>query len=166
MKRRALFLLLCTLLAGCAHAPRMPSSEQLRGLSLPDLEGRQVRLDQFKGKVVLLDFWATWCVPCRRSLPFYRSLHEEMRKRGLVVVAASIDGDDAAVANFLRDLPLPFLLLRDRDGSAAEALAVRTMPTSFLLDRRGEPRFRRDGFAPGDEAAVRHLVEQLLAEGG
>jgi cytochrome c biogenesis protein CcmG, thiol:disulfide interchange protein DsbE len=164
VRRNPLFLLLCVLLSACAHAPPLPSSEKLGGLSLPDLEGRRVRLDQFRGKVVLLDFWATWCVPCRRSLPFYRSLQEEMRKRGFVVVAASIDGDDAAVASFLRDLPLPFLVLRDRDGSAAEGLDVRTMPTSFLLDRRGESRFRRNGFAPGDEAAVRQLVEQLLAE--
>jgi len=141
-------------LLGCAHGPR--------SVVLPTLSGQEVRLADLRGRVVLLDFWATWCEPCKLSLPFYARLQRELR--GLEVVAASTDEDDEDVRKFLAQTPLPYTIARDPAGRIADELGVELMPTTFLLDRAGNVRFRHVGAAPDSEAALRREVQQLLAE--
>jgi cytochrome c biogenesis protein CcmG/thiol:disulfide interchange protein DsbE len=141
-------------LLGCAHGPR--------SVVLPTLSGEKVRLADLRGRVVLLDFWATWCEPCKLSLPFYARLQRELR--GLEVVAASTDEDDEDVRKFLAQTPLPYTIARDPAGRIADELGVELMPTTFLLDRAGNVRFRHVGAAPDSEAALRREVQQLLAE--
>lgn len=153
------------LAASCAHGvPPLPGAT-VRGQVLRDLDGKPVRLSDFAGRVVLLDFWATWCEPCRIALPFYRRLHEEQRERRFAVVAVSIDQSDEEVREFLAREPLPFTVLRDPSGAFAERMGLRTMPTSFLLDRQGEVRFRHEGFASADEAPIAARVAELLSDG-
>jgi thiol-disulfide isomerase/thioredoxin len=145
--------LLIALLA-CAHGQRP--------VVLPTLSGKELRLADLRGRVVLLDFWATWCEPCKLSLPFYARLQRELR--GLEVVAASTDEADEDVRKFLAQAPLPFTIARDPDGRVAEELGVQLMPTTFLLDRAGKVRFRHVGFSPDSEGALRREVELLLGE--
>jgi len=159
---RVAAVLACAI-AGCAGA-RVPAEEAIAGLSLRSLDGGRTQLTEQRGRVVLLDFWATWCQPCRVALPFYRALDAELRSRGLSVLAVSVDKGDAEVRDFLRAEPLPFPVLRDPDGAAAEGLGVSLMPTSFLLDRAGRARFRREGFRAEDGPALRAQILQLLAE--
>ena len=150
--------LLILLLAGCAHPKGNLAVAVARGL-----DGRPAALAR-PGKVVLVDFWATWCEPCKVALPLYRKLYLDLRDRGFEVVAVSVDGGDEAVRSFLAREPLPFTVLRDPGGALAESLAIVQMPTSFLLGRDGATRARLDGFAPGAEAALRRRVEALLDE--
>ncbi len=128
-----------------------------------DLDGRSSPLAR-PGKVVLVDFWATWCEPCKVALPLYRKLYGELRDRGFEVVAISVDNGDDAVRAFLAREPLPFTVLRDPGGSLAESLSVAQMPTSFLLGRDGRMRARVDGFDPAAEPALRKKIEALLDE--
>lgn len=152
--------LLVAALAGCAHPAGNLAVAAARGL-----DGRSVALAR-PGKVVLVDFWATWCEPCKVALPLYRKLYLDLRERGFEVVAVSVDDGDEAVRSFLAREPLPFTVLRDPGGTLAESLAIVQMPTSFLLGRDGATRARLDGFEPGAEAALRKKVEALLDERG
>jgi thiol-disulfide isomerase/thioredoxin len=141
-------------LLGCAHGQR-PAV-------LATLSGHEVRLADLRGRVVLLDFWATWCEPCKLSLPFYARMQRELR--GLEVVAASTDEADEDVRKFLAKTPLPFTIARDPAGRVAEEMGVELMPTTLLLDRAGKVRFRHVGFSPDSETDLRREVQQLLAE--
>ena len=153
-KIKKFFLIsLCTL-AGCSTGRT----------SLKSLDGADFRLDDLRGRVVLLEFWATWCEPCKLSLPFYARLDGELRPRGLAVVAVSTDDSDALVHKYLESAPLPYTIARDPRGEFAQSMGVQLIPTTLLLDRKGEIRLRKQGFSPGDEPALRREVERLLAE--
>jgi cytochrome c biogenesis protein CcmG, thiol:disulfide interchange protein DsbE len=154
----ALALAVAVLAGRCGHSQK-PESASVRVLS-----GQQVRIANLRGQVVLLDFWATWCDPCKESLPFYARLLDELRERGLTVVAASTDDDDADVRAFLAKHPLPLRIGRDPGGRLAANVGVQTLPTSFLIDRQGRMRFGHEGFAPGDADLIRARVLDLLAE--
>ncbi len=151
-------MLLLGALLGCAHP-----AASLQTASARDLDGRVALLAR-PGKVVLVDFWATWCEPCKVALPLYRKLYGELRDRGFEVVAVSVDDGDEAVRAFLAREPLPFPVLRDPGGTLAESLSVAEMPTSFVLGRDGRVRARHDGFDSGVEPALRRQLEALLKE--
>jgi thiamine biosynthesis lipoprotein len=161
-------LALGLLISACAHNPALPSSSaqpkhplEIAGRTL---DGTDLRIADLRGKVVLVDIWATWCTPCRYSLPVYRDLFNQYRDRGLVVVGVNVDEGDATVRTFLQGTPLPFPILRDPGGAIPSALDVHSMPTSFLIDRRGAVRLKHEGFTPGDAIVVKARVEELLAE--
>jgi thiol-disulfide isomerase/thioredoxin len=117
------------------------------------------------GKVVLVDFWASWCAPCKASFPMMAQLHKDFAPRGLVVVAVSIDEKPAAAVAFARKLAPPFATMHDRQQTLVKQVAVPTMPTSYLLGRDGRVRFVHRGFQ-GDstERELRKEIELLLAE--
>lgn len=132
--------------------------------ALPD--GARYSLSSDRGSVVLLDFWATWCEPCRVSLPFYGQLPQQFGDRGLKVYAISIDADPALIPPFLKELNVSLPVLLDPEAAiAGKALHVRQMPTSVLIDRRGQVRWVHEGL--DDEFAQRTIteVEALLNEG-
>jgi thiol-disulfide isomerase/thioredoxin len=145
------------LLLGCAHA--QPTGAPLPPLTVHTLEGTPVNLAQLRGPA-LVDIWATWCVPCARSLPFYQQLSA---RTGIRVIAISIDAQDAPVRKWLVDHRTSFEILRDPDGVAAEELGMRMMPTSFLIDARGLVRARHDGFHDEDEPAIEAEVRAVMA---
>jgi thiol-disulfide isomerase/thioredoxin len=120
-----------------------------------------VRIEDLRGRVVLLDFWATWCEPCRESLPFYADLQRELGPQGLTIAAVSIDADDDPVRDYFK-MPPAFLVLRDPDSSIAERLGVSIMPTSFLIDRSGVTREKMQGFKPEERESIRARVLALL----
>ena len=132
--------------------------------SLKSVDGAEVRLEQLRGRVVLLDFWATWCEPCKLSLPFYATLDGRLRDKGLTVVAVSTDEKDEDVRAFLSRSPLPYTIARDPRGQVAESMGVQMIPTTLLIDRTGAVRLRKQGFTPADETPLRREVEKLVAE--
>ena len=131
--------------------------------SLPNLEGEATALSGLKGKVVLLDFWATWCKPCVRTMPDLQKLHEKHAAKGLTVVGISVDDKGAAaVRPFLaknRSLTYPMLL--DSRADAAAAYRVRAIPALFLLDRNG--RIMRQWVGVTDKNEIERAVVALLA---
>lgn len=117
------------------------------------------------GKIVLVDFWASWCGPCKASFPAMAKLHAEFAARGLVIAAVSIDEKPAAAAGFVKKLAPPFAALHDRNQHLVKQAAVPAMPTSYLLDRTGKVRFMHEGFhGDATEKALRREIEFLLAE--
>jgi len=130
------------------------------------LEGRagQVRLSAFKGRVVYVDFWASWCVPCRKSFPWMNEIEKRFGPKGLTVVAINIDRSRDAVDGFLEDYPPIFKIAFDPSGEVAEAYRVWTMPSSYLIDRKGNLRYTHKGFFDEDKERIVTEIQELLAK--
>ena len=131
-------------------------------LAASDLDGV---LPATAGKVVLVDFWASWCAPCQDSFPAYAKLCADYARRGLVTVAVSVDENPAAYAAFVKRFHPPFAAVRDRAQQLVRAVDVPTMPTCYLLGRDGRVRYVHVGFHGGDtDRALRREIDTLLAE--
>jgi thiol-disulfide isomerase/thioredoxin len=115
------------------------------------------------GKVVYVDFWASWCGPCAESFPFLDQLQRELGPQGLEVVGVGVDEDPAEARAFLRRRSVSFAVGHDPDGSCARAYDVKAMPSSYLVDRRGVVRHVYLGFRAADRAAIREQLVPLLA---
>jgi thiol-disulfide isomerase/thioredoxin len=113
------------------------------------------------GKVTLVDFWASWCAPCKASFPAMAKLYGDYASRGLQIVAVSIDEKPAAAVAFWKKMSPPFIALHDRDQKLVQEVVVPTMPTSYLVDRDGHVRFVHAGFH-GDVTELRKEIESLL----
>ena len=117
------------------------------------------------GKVVLVDFWASWCAPCKASFPMIAKLHQEYAPRGLVIAAIGIDEKAAAAAAFVKKLAPPFVTLHDRSQALVKQVVVPTMPTTYLLGRDGRVRFVHEGYhGERSDRELRQQIEMLLVE--
>ena len=117
------------------------------------------------GQVVLVDFWASWCAPCKASFPAMAKIHADLAPRGLIIAAVSIDEKPALAVAFVKKLAPPFATLHDREQKLVRQVVVPTMPTSYLIDRTGKVRFVHEGFhGDATDKQVRQEIEQLLAE--
>jgi len=117
---------------------RFTPPRRAKPFALPTLEGKTVRLADFRGKVVFLNFWATWCPACREEMPSMERLHREFKDRGLVVLAVDLEESGDAVAKFMKEFGLTFPALLDRDGRVRDSYAVRFIPTTYLVGKDGE----------------------------
>ena len=132
---------------------------------LPDLKGGTVRLSDLRGRVVLLNFWATWCGPCRVEMPTIQAVYEDYGDRGLSVLAVAGDYQGAEfVAPFMRDLGLTFPGLLDERGEVQDLYFVNALPMTFLLDRNGVVVNKLVGFFDWNLPRFRGLIEALLDE--
>ena len=133
-------------------------------VSLQTEQGAPVRLSTFKGKIVLVDFWASWCVPCKTSFPALDVLYREFEPRGLVVLAVNLDERRKDADGFLSAHPHTMPVLFDPNGGAPTAFGVKGMPTSFLIDRAGIVRFTHMGYTATIGQQYRREIDQLISE--
>jgi len=149
------------------------SSPQVRSTSpggpLPefkvqDLSGKSVTSTELRGKVVVLDFWASWCAPCRLELPILQEISEEFTRSDVVFLAINLDLETSEdVRRFLVEESIQLPAYMDIDGAAAESFAVESLPTLIIGDKQGRTRSRHDGFAPGAfKEDVRKEIREAL----
>lgn len=132
--------------------------------TLPSLlQDQPVSLTQFSGKVVYVDFWASWCAPCRISFPLLNKLHQKLKDQGFEVVAINLDENKANAEKFLKDFPVTFPVLRDSKGEWADQYVVESMPTSFIVDKQGVIQHIHHGFTSDDINELEKKIVQLLA---
>lgn len=154
-----------TLLAlGCAGAPVAdePGTAAVPALVGKTLDGGDFDLAQARGQVVLVDFWATWCEPCKRSLPRYVALQQKYAARGLRVVAVSVDEDEAKLRRFVADKGVALTVIHDPGGAHAERWKPPKMPTAWLIGRDGAVAWVHAGYVEGDDAKVEAAIVKAL----
>lgn len=131
---------------------------------LLDRGGHPVTLSAYKGKAVVVNFWATWCIPCRREMPALERLWREMKSSGLVVIAIDVGEDAATIDRFVRRIdPSPsFTIVLDRDLAVTNAWEVKGMPTSFIIDTHGRIVFQAMGAVEFDSADTKAILREML----
>lgn len=141
-------------------SPPLPAPD----FTLQDMDGNDHALSDYRGRVVMLNFWATWCPPCRREMPSMERLHAKFKDRGLEVVAVNQWEDPDLVFEFTGRLSLAptFAILFDRESRVAEQYGVKGLPTTYLIDRDGNIRFQAIGGREFDHPEVEALIEGLL----
>lgn len=164
----ALMISLILSLLSCAKSENNPADKKKTAaapsFNLADLKGNKVKLDDYKGKVVMLEFFATWCAPCKMLAPELQHMHETYGNRGLVVLAVSLDeGKDAAsaVRSFVKENSISYQVLLD-DGDARSEFGVLSLPTSFIIDKQGVIKSKHQGFLPDMSKAISKEIEALL----
>jgi thiol-disulfide isomerase/thioredoxin len=161
------FTLACLLLTCVALAPAFArdhaGAQAAPSFQLPARSG-SVSLDSLRGHVVYLDFWASWCGPCRASFPWMAGLAERYRARGLEIVAVNLDKDRELADEFLLEHPATFAIAFDPKGSTAEAYKVSAMPSSFVIGKDGKLLLRHAGFDPHRTTEVEHQIEEALGQ--
>jgi thiol-disulfide isomerase/thioredoxin len=134
-------------------------------VSLPQLSGAgEVSLESLRGKVVYLDFWASWCGPCRISFPQLEQLRNELGSQGFEVLAINVDEVESDARQFLSDVSVSYLVVRDGEGITPQAYGILGMPTGYLIDRQGILREIHLGFLKSDGAQLRTTIVELLGE--
>lgn len=140
-----------------------PGDETAPRLHALRLDGTSFSLESLKGNVVLLDFWASWCVPCRTSFPFFDALQMKYREQGLRVVGVTLEESADPVLAFLDSVPVGFTIARDPSARAGDEFNVVAMPTAFLLDREGRVAARFEGGDRTVHARIERAVVTLLS---
>lgn len=119
-------------------------------------------LEPVEGRVIWVDFWASWCVPCRRSFPWLNSMHRKYGAGGLQIIAVNLDKDRALADRFLAEVPAEFALRFDPAGALAKQFGVQAMPSSFLIDADGKVLASHAGFRTADTADYERAIESAL----
>jgi len=130
-------------------------------VAMKTLAGKPISLASLRGKVVLIDFWASWCAPCKEEMPFLERLQKRHGDR-LVIVGVSVDNERANAEQFVRELKVTFPIVHDGKHTVADQYKPPRMPTSFILDREGKVRFVHAGFHKDDIAKIEREIAKLL----
>ncbi|MGA2100464.1 MAG: TlpA disulfide reductase family protein [Candidatus Sulfotelmatobacter sp.] len=157
----SLLLLSMSLLIGCYSGTRPPRiGNPAKEFSVQDSD-RKVSLDQFRGQIVVLNFWATWCPPCLEELPSLMTMQDRMRGRGVVVVGVSIDVDQDAYHRFLKQQGINFLTVRDPQQKVAGLYGTTGWPETYIIDRQGVLRRKFVGAVDWNEPEVVQFLSRL-----
>jgi len=132
--------------------------------SLSSLAGQPVSLSQFKGNVVLVNFWATWCGPCQQEMPLLDQMYKKYKPAGLTLLGVNVDKEAPAVKELLARKPVSFPVLLDPENSVSRSYHVADMPSSVIIDRKGVVRYVHRGYRPGDENEYQDRIRQLIRE--
>lgn len=157
-------LLAVTLGTSLVAAPKDAAIKDAPDITLTAISGKTMRIADLKGQVVLLDFWASWCIPCRKSFPEVDALHRELEPKGLVVIAVNVDEQTKNAYTFLEQYPHTMTIAFDPKGTVADAFKLEAMPSTMIVDRGGHIRFTHQGYTEKTIGQFRSEVLQLLAE--
>lgn len=157
-----LFFLAALMLSSCSRPPSSPLQigSPAPKFALPDLNGRQVSLDQFKGRIVMLDFWATWCGPCRMTMPLLGNLEKEYRGT-MTLLAVNLQEPRNIVREYVQKQNVNSQVLLDENGSVGEVYGTESIPMQVLIDKEGIVRHIQIGFSPRMAAQLRSQIESI-----
>jgi thiol-disulfide isomerase/thioredoxin len=132
--------------------------------TLPSRAGDNVSLEQLKGKVVMLNFWASWCGPCRTEMPLLEQMHKRYSSLGFTLIGVNVEANTADAERWLKDTPVSFPVLFDRESKVSAMYDVKAMPSTVFIDRQGNVRALHRGYKAGDEGEYLNQIRALLKE--
>jgi len=145
-------------LAGSSPAAPAPA------FTLASRTGQDVSLSQYKGNVVMINFWASWCGPCRQEMPLLESIYKKYNKMGFTMIGVNVEPDSNAANEWLKATPVSFPILYDRDSKVSKLYDVAGMPSTVIIDRSGKLRVLHRGYKPGDENEYLDSIRTLIRE--
>jgi peroxiredoxin len=143
-----------------ASVPETPAPS----FSLPDSSGHMVSLSDYQGQVILINFWASWCGPCRKEMPLLQELSQRYGPLGFTLLGVNVEEDSSLADKFLAETPVNFPILYDRENVVSKAYDVIAMPTTVIVDREGRVRFIHHGYKDGYESDYQDQVRTLIRE--
>lgn len=149
-----------------ANAMALEPGDPAPGFVLPSVEGgaEKISLKSYRGKVVWLDFWASWCAPCLTAMPELEELRTQLPEKHVQILAVNLDQDPKKALRFLAKNPVGYPSASDVKGGLPEQFGVKTMPTSYLIDRKGVVRLVHEGFRRGDIEKIKEEIDKLVKE--
>ena len=132
--------------------------------SLGSRDGKDVSLAQYHGQVVMINFWASWCGPCRTEMPLLESIYKKYNKLGFTLLGVNVEPDSKAAIDWLKDTPVSFPILFDKDSKVSKLYEVAGMPSTVIIDRTGKVRVLHRGYKPGDENEYMDSIRTLIRE--
>jgi peroxiredoxin len=150
--------------AAAVHAGNVDNGAQAPDFVLAARDGGQVRLTDLKGQVVMINFWATWCGPCRQEMPLLAQLQSKYEPLGFTLLGVNVEPDSQAAVAWLKDVPVTFPILFDTKNEVAGRFGVEGMPSTVFVDRSGHVRYVHRGYKPGDESKYADMIRSLVKE--
>lgn len=132
--------------------------------TLKSQSGKNLKLSELRGQVVLLNFWASWCGPCRTEMPLLGKIHEKYKGMGFTVLGVNVEEDSAPAISIINKTKIAFPVLFDKTNAVSKLYNVSAMPSTVIIDRDGNMRYLHEGYKPGDEEKYREWVKKLLQE--
>jgi thiol-disulfide isomerase/thioredoxin len=126
--------------------------------------GQDVSLAQYKGQVVMINFWASWCGPCRQEMPLLESIYKKYNRMGFTMLGVNVEPDSQKANEWLKDTPVSFPILYDKDSKVSKLYDVAGMPSTVIIDRNGNLRALHRGYKPGDENEYLDSIRTLIRE--
>jgi peroxiredoxin len=148
----------------CAAPAAVAPAAMAPDFTLRTLEGKNLRLQEQRGSVVLVNFWATWCGPCRQEMPHLNRLYEKYRASGFVMLGVNVDDDASNAAGVASKLGVKFPVLFDTDKKVSHLYALSSMPSTVLIDRDGHVRYLHRGYRDGYEETYEKQIRELVKE--
>jgi peroxiredoxin len=151
-------------LAVALPALAIPGGAPAPTFTLASSRGGQVSLAQYKGQVVMINFWASWCGPCRQEMPLLESIYSKYRQMGFTLLGVNVEPDSQAANEWLKQTPVSFPILYDKDSKVSKLYDVAGMPSTVLIDRSGKLRMLHRGYKSGDENEYLDSIRSLIRE--
>lgn len=159
--RSGLVALTAVVLAAVANAG---GDQPAPAFSLPSRGGQTIDLAQYKGQVVMINFWASWCVPCRQEMPLLESIYKKYKPLGFTLIGVNVEPDQKEAENFLKQTPVSFPVLFDAKSKVSGLYNVQVMPTTVFIDRKGNVRLVHQSYQPGAENLYMDQIRALIRE--
>ena len=137
---------------------------QAPAFTLQSLDGRTVTLGQYKGDVVMINFWASWCGPCRQEMPLLDDIYKQYKDMGFVLLGVNVEPDASGANGWLKKTPVSYPILTDPKSSVSQLYQVQAMPTTVIIDRQGVVRYVHNGYLPGDENQYMNSIRSLIVQ--
>jgi peroxiredoxin len=153
-----------SLMLGAAAVQGKDMNEPAPDFTLKSRQGDNLRLEDFRGQVVMLNFWASWCGPCRQEMPLMDDIYQQYKDLGFTVLAVNVDENRDEAHRFLDKVPVTYPILYDPESQVSEQYNVQAMPTTVMIDRNGNARFVHYGYKPGYEDDYEQQIRQLVRE--
>jgi len=160
----SLKLIAILVVGGITSASSGEANGPAPAFTLTSISGQTASLNQYKGQVVMVNFWATWCGPCQQEMPLLDQMYKKFKPTGFTLLGVNVDKDVPTVKDLLTRKPVTFPILLDPTNQVSKAYHVNDMPSTVIIDRKGDIRYVHRGYKPGDENEYQNRIRQLIAE--